>query len=296
MKSRIAGLLLGAGLLALPGFVQAQAIIAAHYPAGVEGIKGASLPPPGLYFRDYNLGYFSNDFADGPPDFHVSAYINAPRLIWISNCQILGANYGMDVIVPFGYMDWKVGTPGGVVKDDYFGIGDVQLEPLLLAWHYPQVDLAAGYAVWAPTGDFSTLRPDMLAKGFWSHMLTFGATFYFDSEKTWALSLLNRYEFCQQQQQTHIDPGQVYTLEWGLSKSLSKTMDLGLIGYWQQQTTKDSGLTATTKCDRKVGVGVEFSALCPAMGAFTSLRYAYEFAGVERPQGHLLALTVTKPF
>ena len=50
-------------------------------------------------------------------------------------------------------------------------------------------------------------------------------------EKTWALSLLNRYEFCHEQEQTDIDPGQVYTLEFGLSKSLSKTLDIGVFGY-----------------------------------------------------------------
>ena len=64
--------------------------------------------------------------------------------------------------------------PGAPPSDSYFGIGDIQLEPLLLSWHLPQFDIAAGYAVWAPTGDFSPERPDMLAKGFWSHMLTLG--------------------------------------------------------------------------------------------------------------------------
>jgi hypothetical protein len=213
MKHKFAGLLLGAGLLALPGLIQAQSIIGGHYPAGVEGIKGASLPPPGVYFRDYNIGYFADLFEDGPPAFDISAYINAPRLIWMTNCKILGADYGMDLIIPFGYMDWQFATPGGPVNGHYFGIGDIQVEPLLLSWHFKQFDLAAGYAVWAPTGDFSPTRPDFLAKGYWSHMLTLGGTWYLDADKTWAISLLNRYEFAHEQTQTHTDPGQVYTLE-----------------------------------------------------------------------------------
>lgn len=296
LKHSFAGLCWGACLLALSGPVRAQPIVAAHYPVGVEGIKAASLPPPGVYFRDYNLGYFADRFKDEPIEFDISAYINAPRLIWMTPYKILGADYGMDLILPFGYMDWKIGPPGAAQHESYFGIGDIQLEPVLLAWHFKQFDLAAAYAVWAPTGDFSPQRPDLLAKGFWSHMLTFGGTWYLDQEKTWALSLLNRYEFCHEQRQTHIDPGQVYTLEWGFSKSLSKTLDVGLIGYYQQQTTKDSGPTATTLRDRKVGLGAEISALCPKMGAFTSLRYAFEFDAVDRPEGHLIALTLTKPF
>lgn len=276
--------------------LQAQPIVAGHYPAGAEGLKGASLPPPGVYFRDYNFFYFANDFKDGPPDFDIFAYINAPRLIWITDLKILGANYGMDVIVPFAYMDWRfMGS-----EKTHLGLGDIQVEPVLLSWHWERMDLAFGYAVWAPTGDFDATvlppRPDLITKGFWSHMLTFGGTYYFDQEKTWSLSLLNSYEFCHEQKTTHLDPGQVYTIEWGLGKSLSKTLDVGVIGYYQQQVTKDSGPTATTKLDRKIGLGPEISMVIPKLRLLASLRYAYEFAAVERPEGQLITLTLTRRF
>jgi hypothetical protein len=283
-----------AGLLLLPALVQAQPVpvVAGHYPAGAEGIKGASLPPPGVYFRDYNFFYNACRFKDGPPEFDVFAYINAPRVIWMTKLEVLGANYGMDLIVPFAYLDWNfMGS-----KDCYFGLGDIQIEPLLLSWHFKQFDLAGGYAVWAPTGDYSTGRPDFVSKGFWSHMLTLGGVWYPDEEKTWALSLLNRYEICHEQQDTDTEPGQVYTVEWGFSKSLSKTVDVGVIGFYQQQVTKDSGPVASDKLDRKVGVGPEISAFWPKLGAFTSLRYNYEFAARERPEGHLVTLTLTKLF
>ena len=300
MNQSITRLLLGAGLLALPTQLAAQPIVAGHYPAGAEGIKGASLPPPGVYFRDYTFFYTADRFKNGPPEFDIFACLNAPRLIWMTDWKIFGADYGMDVIIPFGYMDWEVsapGPPGTTAEDSYFGIGDIQLEPLLLSWHLPRVDVAAGYAVWAPTGDFSPGRPDLLAKGFWSHMLTLGGTFYLDCEKTWALSLLNRDEFCHEQDETNIDPGQVYTLEFGLSKAINPTLDVGLVGYWQQQTTDDSGgQTTSIERDRKVGLGAEVSGLCPTLGMFTSLRYAYEFDAVDRPEGHLLTLTLTKRF
>jgi hypothetical protein len=270
---------------------QAQAVVAGHYPAGAEGIKGASLPPAGLYVRDYNIFYSSHTYEDGPSDFDIFAYVNAPRLIWMTNQEILGARYGMDALITYGYMDWGVGS----MRDDYAGLGDIQLEPLLLAWQFQQFDLAAGYALWLPTGDYETTRPDLIAKGFWSHMLTLGGTWYADKEKTWAVSLLNRYEFCHEQEKTHIDPGQVFTTECGVSKSLRPGLDVGLIGYYQQQVTEDSGKTASDKLDRKLGVGPEISAFWPKIGLFTSIRYAYEFAAVERPEGHLLSLTLTKP-
>jgi len=291
MKNHIAGIMLASGLLAFNGLSQAQ-VVAAHYPAGAEGIKGASLPPPGVYFRDYNFFYSADRFKDGPPEFEIFAYINAPRLIWMTDWKILGANYGMDIIIPFGYMDWEVNGS----KDSYFGIGDIQIEPLLLSWNLPQFDIAAGYAVWVPTGDFSPQRPDLLAKGFWSHMLTLGGTWHIDSEKTWALSLLNRYEFCHQQEQTKIDPGQVYTLEFALSNTVAQNLDVGLVGYWQQQTTSDSGPGTNDAHDRKLGLGAEISGFCPELGIFTSLRYVHEFDAASRPEGQLVTATITRRF
>jgi hypothetical protein len=137
--TRSIGGLLFAGLFAFPNLLQAQPvpIVAAHYPAGAEGIKGASLPPPGLYFRDYNFFYHADRFKDGPPDFKIDAYVNAPRLIWMTPVKILGADYGMDVIVPIGYLDYEYKpAPGETIKDTWVGLGDIQIEPLLLCWNF----------------------------------------------------------------------------------------------------------------------------------------------------------------
>jgi hypothetical protein len=41
--------------------------------------------------------------------------------------------------------------------------------------------------MWMLTGDFSPQRPDLLPKGFWSHMLTLGTTWHINTEKNWAL-------------------------------------------------------------------------------------------------------------
>jgi hypothetical protein len=62
----------------------------AHYVAGVEGIKGSSLPPPGLYLRDYNFLYESGRLNDGngskvgPADAKAFIYANVPRVLWIT--------------------------------------------------------------------------------------------------------------------------------------------------------------------------------------------------------------------
>ena len=62
MKPSSSYAILGAALLALPQVIQAQPT--AHYVPGTEGLKAASLPPPGIYLRDYNVFFYSDTLND----------------------------------------------------------------------------------------------------------------------------------------------------------------------------------------------------------------------------------------
>lgn len=277
--------------------LHAQLPVGSHYPVGAEGIKGASLPPPGIYLRDYNFFYTANRVNGLPTGANLFAYVQAPRLIWVTDKKILGANYGMDVIVPFAYKNvWApfIGTAG------QFNLADIQVEPLLLSWHLKQFDFAAAYAIWIPSGNFDASSPAKYltspGSGYWTHMLTLGGTWYPDEKKTWAISLLNRYEINTEQDDTDITPGNMLTMEWGLSKTVAPGVDVGLIGYYQQLITKDTGTGAATAFSDVVGVGPEVSAFWHKIGTLTSLRYAYEVTSNNRPQGQTIVLTITKRF
>ena len=104
------GSLLIAGLLALANSTQAQP--SAHYVPGVEGIKGASLPPPGFWVRDYNAVYYAdtlngpNGYRNTEVDGKASIYANVPRLLWITDVQVLGGYLGLDALVPLHTQTW----------------------------------------------------------------------------------------------------------------------------------------------------------------------------------------------
>jgi len=287
VKSLFAGVVLLCGLMVIAGPVQAQTT---HYPAGVEGIKGASLPPPGVYFRDYNYIYFADSFKEGPPAFDIFANVQAPRLIWITGKKVLGGFYGMDVIVPLAYQDLDVTG----FRESHFGIGDLFVEPITLSWHPKQFDFAFGYGFWAPTGDYSLKDPALPGKGFWTQMLTAGVTVYPDKARTWSLSALNRYEINQKRNDTGITPGQYWTLEWGLAKSLSKTVDFGMAGYYQAQATLAGGIGAPTAKDSVVGIGPEITFVCTKFGVATSIRYMREAGASNRPEGNTVNIILTK--
>lgn len=286
--SLLTGVALAAGAFA----TQAQN----HYPSGVEGIKGASLPPPGLYLRDYNYFYLADRLNDAqgnevPIDFDATVYVNAIRPVYITKYQVFGGYYGMDILVPLVYSDLKVAG----AKDSSFGIGDVFFEPVTLSWHADQYDIGLGYGVWAPTGDYDPTQLSNAGQNFWSHMFTAGATWYPTKDKSWSFSILNRYEIHTKEDKLGITYGNTLTTEWGFAKGITEGIELGLSGYLRQQITDDSGPGPKAK-ERAVGVGPEISAFCPYVGMFISLRYAREFAVENAPEGNTIVLTLTKKF
>lgn len=104
VKQTIGGVIL-AGLLAAPVITQAQPT--AHYVPGSEGIKAATLPPPGIWFRDYNWFYFADQVNDSQGDKLVPQraflYANIPRVLWITDVKVLGGYLGADALVPLVY-------------------------------------------------------------------------------------------------------------------------------------------------------------------------------------------------
>ena len=49
------------------------------------------------------------------------------------------------------------------------------------------------------------------------------------------------YEFNTEQKDTHVTHGQAFTVEWGFGKTLHQLVDVGVVGYYQQKVTDDSG-------------------------------------------------------
>jgi len=285
-------ILLLLGLLAVAGFGQAQTM--SHYPVGVEGIKGATLPPPGLYIRDYNYTYFK----DNSPDFDLTVNTQAPRLVLITGLKFLGGNYGMDVLLPFVYQDLGVNMDlisanRGFRKTD-FNLGDVFVEPITMSWHAPQFDVSLGAGVWTATGNYNPDNPVSPGKGYYTQMYTGGATYYFDKEKAWSLSALGRYERSRARRKMDVTPGQYFTVEWGLAKKIFRSVEVGTSGYYQTQVSAETGSQSTPGHDRIVGFGPEITMHCPYVNFDTSIRYAREGMGIGRPVGNMFNVTITK--
>jgi hypothetical protein len=295
IKNRLSILLTLTTLAALPGTILAQPI--AHYCPGSEGLLAATAPPPGWYVRDYNVFYTADQVNNssgqsvGPSNFKVFTYAQVPRVIWVTGEKFLGADVGVNALIPIVYQN----VTAGPYKSSNLGVGDLLVDGFL-SWHTKQFDFLVAAGFWSPTGNSSAPPTTDAGLGYWGGMLTFGGTWYMDDAKTWAISALNRYEVNSEQQDTDITPGNAYTLEWGISKKLLKNIQVGPAGYFQMKATSDSGPNASSHRDQVAAVGPEIDGVIPKVDLHVSIRYLYEFMADDRAQGQTITLTLTKRF
>lgn len=270
-----------------------------HYVPGVEGIMAASVPPPGTYYLGYMVNYSIDQFkapgsSNALPGHNtgtVSALAN--RVAWISTNKVLGADYGMEVIVPL--LDTSLTINAAGISESKTGVGDIYLGPLVLGWHGANWDAVAAAGFWLDNASSDT--PASAGKGYRSTMLTGGATYYFDAAKTITASALMRFE--SNSKKDGFKPGNQISLEWGIAKNLG-AVQVGLVGYDQVQTSEDSGPGALSNKSSRHAIGAEV--VYPIMSAGVFLKaaaykeYSAEAGSGPEPKGSLLRFTLVKAF
>lgn len=273
-----------------------------HYVSGVEGIKAASLPPPGSYWRTYGTFYQADTLRDEKGDeldggFDLEVFALTQRLLWVSDKKIWGGYYAADLIIPFVKTDLNIDTFG--VADDDSGLADIAIEPFVLSWNHLNSDASIGIALYLPTGEYDKAKPASPGKDFWTLMLTAGSTYYLDKERTWAASVLARYEINSEKEDSQITPGNDFHFEWGLSRAINPLLEVGLAGYAHWQITDDSGADANWDKgihDQVYAIGPEIVTLLPTENLIFSLRAQWEFGAEDRSEGQITTLTLTKIF
>ena len=124
-----------------------QAYADGHYVPGIEGVKAASVPPAGNYYIGYGVNYDINALkapgtgTDIPGSNTGSVTAIAHRFVHMTNKKVLGADYGMEAIVPMVNKDFNFSAAS--YNNSKSGIADVYVGPVVLAWHGSMWDAAA---------------------------------------------------------------------------------------------------------------------------------------------------------
>lgn len=291
-------LLIISGILGLAAYAAPGYAVNGHYVGGIEGIKGAAVPPEGLYYRGYLVHYDIDSFEDPegnsvPGDNGGSVTALANRFIWITDKKFLGADYGVEAIVTGQRNDFDFKGLG--FDETETGIGDVFLGPVILAWHGEQWDSVFAAGHWFDTADYSATEPASIGKGFGTTMLTLGGTWHVDRARTWSVSALSRYEIKTEQDDTGVTPGDSWIVEWAISHQLSPGLEVALAGYDGWQLESDSGAAGDAKVEQHA-IGAEVGIGLPGIGAMLNGAVYTEYSNQNRPEGNLFRLSLTKAF
>lgn len=273
-----------------------------RYTPGVLGLNAGTLPPKGLHYTMYNVFYNADTWRDDNGDsvnlgLDLSVYAMANQFLYVSDSKIFGADYGFDIIIPLVNVDIKNAAAG--IDEDNFDIGDLYIEPFVLSWHMPRLDVAFALGFYVPTAD--TGKPSSAGSGYWSSMETLGVTYYFDEAKTTTFSVLTRWLQNTENEHTDIIPGANVVAEYGLAKTfpMSKTSNFtaGIAGYTYAQIGKDSGPGTTD--DKYIGHAIGPELRYMVFRPFPmqiSARYLFEYGVRNSTEGMNACLTLIGSF
>jgi len=225
------------------------------YPNGAEAFMSGAIPPPGFYFIDYLYYYSADTMKDDNGDDiaafdDVSVLANVFRFVWISEKTILGANYGQHLFVPVLGVDLNFKAPVGPEAASSYDDTDVPFliySPFILAWHLQEgrLHVAASLVdIYIPKGQDDGNMASV-GKNFWTFEPVVAVTWM---NGPWEVSGKFMYDFNTSQDkyatvygvEVDRDPGQEFHLDYSVSYGLSKTLRLGVSGYYYVQTTDDS--------------------------------------------------------
>jgi hypothetical protein len=300
---------------ALPAWIIAVAVSASDiawaqnrgvYPLGMSAISSGVTAEPGFTYSNLFL-YYSRDESKGPDGQLLATGSNSVLMdmnsfVWVSPKEILGARYSTSATIPIANNSLASDATGSLSGGG--GLADSYYQPVILGWVTERIGIRAIYGFLAPTGRFEAGAADNVGSGYWTHVLASGQTLYLTKDKRTAVSAFQMYEFHRSQDGTGIQPGQTINLDYSVTRTLplgeSMTLQAGVVGYEQRQTTDKSGPGITPEqAEARYAVnalGFAGNLSLPARGVGLGLKYYKEFSNRSTFEGSSLQISGSVAF
>lgn len=296
----------------LPAFAAEKGV--GIYLLGFRGPMAGFVPPPGVYFQ--NDVYHYSGSAAGSREFpfggqfvagvDAKMWVDAPTLLWSTPIQLLGGNLGVSVTVPIGgpKIDAALalsGPSGGVIgqnlRDSIATIGDPMISTFV-AWHSGNFHWNTGVTVNVPVGDYRDGAIANISFNRWAADV-FGAATWFDQQRGHELSGNIGFTFNGENPATDYRTGTEFHAEFAAVQHFSRQFDAGIIGYFYQQITGDSGAGARLGPFKgriaALGGTVGYMFMAGELPVATRIKLFREFAAENRVEGTVAFLTVGIP-
>ena len=271
------------------------------------------LPPPGVYAQSLNYYYTGSANVDlsvagltlsGGVD--ADAFYSLPTALWVLDQPILGGHLALSATAPIGWKDVRAGAsltgPGGAAIGTDIGDEDVNFgDPVLgatLGWHEGKFNWTLGALVNVPIGYWEKGNLSNIGFNHWGIDTTVAMT-WLDPELGAEISTSAGLTFNFENPDTNYTSGTELHAEFAITKFVSPQFSFGLVGYYYDQITGDSGAGAKLG-DFKghvVGIGpaVNYTFMAGETPIATNLRYFHEFDVENRLSGEAFFLVVTVP-
>ncbi len=283
----------------------AQAQNRGVYPLGLSAINSGLSPAAGFTYNNSFLFYSRDEEKGGDGEVlatgEQAVLLDMNTLLWASKQPIAGlggAVFSTAVTIPIANNSLSSSTQGAISGGG--GLGDAYLQPAILGWHWPRVDIRAILGVLVPSGRFSAGATNNVGNGYWTPVLASGQTITLSDDGATTLSLFEMYEWHSTQTGTNIKPGDTFDLDYSVMRAFqlgaNSRLQAGLIGYGQWQITAKNGpdLSVADKAQRYrvngLGAGVNLS--LPLQRVTLSLKYFDEFSNRWTYQGYSLQISV----
>ncbi|KAA0074118.1 transporter [Tardiphaga sp. P9-11] len=271
-------------------------------------------PPPGVFFQN-DFYYYDGKLGGGRTlptggllvaNVSAQSWIELPTTLWVTPAKILGGDLAFSLTVPVGeprvnanllVNSPRFGPIGLSVTDSRANLSDFFLQSFV-GWHAGNFHWQLGVGGVIPSGTYvagqlsnaSLNRPALDV---------FGTLTWLDPAIGWDLSAAVGVTFNQTNTATDYKSGDEFHLEWAATKYITKEFTLGLVGYYYQQLTADSGTGARLGGyeGRVVALGgsIGYTFEIGKLPVSTRLKVYREFDAVNRMEGTAGYFTVSVP-
>jgi len=230
-------------LLTAPAWAFDQPSVNLGFTSFVDGGPPAG---PGWYFAEYIQYYTADELVDYPaPDTDVDAWISLNQLIYQSDqAVLLGAKWGLDVIVPVVYLDADATAP-----DNAGGIGDVLVGPYLqwdpiMGSNGPRFMHRVEFQMLLPVGKYDKDKALNPGSNFFSFNPYWSGTYFFTPKLTatcrahYLWNAKNDDPFTGLPVADDTQAGEAFHANFAVSYELMpKQLRAGVNGYYFRQTS-----------------------------------------------------------
>lgn len=309
--------------------VQAQQVSplqTGHYSPAFSNVRDMARGAPGLAIVWYNQYMYANQYADKDGNLYstipldqlipelppidlsadVSSFATVPAIFYGVPKPVLGGAQWMIGVVPsYMWADASLLTEqrGGIIDTTLnqsgtaklSGFGDLYVAPLGLTWSWDHIDLTFYYGFTAPTGRYEQGADDNIGLGFWTHQPQLFTYYYPFVDQSTAVMLGLTYELNTQIKGEDFNPGNRFSLDWGISQYVSDRLELGVMGGHNWQVDDDQGGDVywdSNVKDRKSTLAFTAGYWAWSERLQIVFKYGFDFGAVQRFKSNMFMLNV----